>query len=173
MDVRRTLALALVVPLLLAGCSEDEPEPKMPDPSPTASEPSPSPTETETAEAESAEDFIRRWQAASDEMQVTGETAEYDAMTPNCKACQGFVASVREVYDAGGRAEFAGTEITRIQRSEQKPPTYDVSMNVPETVIYRSDDGEPDRLPPGKTTIRVILDKTKSEWLVSYFGIVS
>ena len=85
MDVRRAVALALVVPLLLAGCSEDEPEPKMPDPTPTSSEPSPSPTESETVEAESAEEFIRRWQAAGDEMQVTGDTTEYDAMTPRCR----------------------------------------------------------------------------------------
>ena len=60
MHVRRALALAVVGPLLLAGCTGDpEPTPKIPDP--TSSSPTPSPTDSETPEAESAEEFIRRW----------------------------------------------------------------------------------------------------------------
>src|SRR5688500_905976 len=110
MHVRRALALAVSVPLLLAGCTDDpEPTPKIPDP--TASSSPPSPTETETPEAESAEDFIRRWVEAGDEMQVTGETDEYDGMTPKCRPCQAFVENVSEVYSAGGNAEFAGSKI--------------------------------------------------------------
>ncbi len=60
MHVRRALALAVVGPLLLAGCTGDpEPTPNIPDPTPSSS--SPTATESETPEAESAEDFIRRW----------------------------------------------------------------------------------------------------------------
>src|SRR6478736_10431719 len=110
MHVRRTLALTLAVPVVLAGCTDDpEPKPKIPET--TSSSPTPTPTESETPEAESPEDFIRRWVKVGDEMQKTGKTAEYDAMSPNCKACQGFVDSVEEVYGAGGSAEFAGTRI--------------------------------------------------------------
>ena len=67
MHVRRALALTFVVPLVLAGCS-DEPEPTPQMPEPTTSSPTPTATESETPEAESAEEFIRRWQAAADEM---------------------------------------------------------------------------------------------------------
>jgi len=171
MDVRRTLALALVVPLLLAGCTEDEPEPKMPDPPSTSSEPSPSPTETETAEAESAEDFIRRWVAIGDEMQVTGDTAGYDAMTPRCRPCQSFVKNVEEVYEAGGSAEFAGSEIVDINLVGRKPSTLDVTKDLPDTVIHEGN-GEQRTLPGGRTTIRVTLGKSGGEWVVTHFVIV-
>jgi len=172
MHVRRSLALAVVAPLLLAGCTDDaEPTPKMPDP--TTSSSTPTPTESETPEAESAEDFIRRWVEAGDQMQVTGETDEYAAMAPNCQPCQGFVTSVEDVYSAGGSAEFAGTRVTDIRRYASNPPTYDVSQNVPETVIHHGDSGKTETLPAGKTRIRVILKRAKSEWLVTYFGILS
>ncbi len=76
MHVRRALALTVLAPLLLAGCSDGDPEPsptpKMPDPTSA----SPSPTESETPEAESAEDFIRRWQAAADAMRRSGDAKE-------------------------------------------------------------------------------------------------
>ena len=87
MHVRRALALTLAVPVLLAGCSDDpEPKPKIPET--TSSSPTPTPTESETPEAESPEDFIRRWAGAGDEMQVTGETAEYDACSRRCRPCK-------------------------------------------------------------------------------------
>jgi hypothetical protein len=170
--VRRTLALALTVPALLAGCSDDpEPTPKIPEP--TSSSPTPTPTESETPEAESPEEFIRRWVKAGDEMQVTGETAEYANMSPKCKACQGFVESVEEVYSAGGSADFAGTRITGIKRYASDPPTYDVSQRVPETTIRRTEGGQTQTLPGGSTRIRVILKKSKADWQVTYFGILS
>nr|WP_300046928.1 hypothetical protein [uncultured Nocardioides sp.] len=172
MHVRRALALTLAVPALLVGCSDDpEPKPKIPET--TSSSPTPTPTDSVTPEAESPEDFIRRWVEAGDEMQVTGETAEYDGMSPNCKACQGFVDSVEEVYDAGGSAEFAGTRITGIKRYASDPPTYDVSQRVPETTIRRGDSGETQTLPGGSTRIRVILKKSGADWQVTYFGILS
>ena len=115
MHVCRALALTAVVPLLLAGCSDDpEPQPKMPDP-PASS--SPTPTASETVEAESAEEFIRRWQAEADSMQVTGRTKRFLALGPNCEACHAFAENVKSVYEAGGHAEFDGTEIRAIKRS--------------------------------------------------------
>lgn len=171
MHVRRALALTAVVPLLLAGCSDDpEPQPKMPDPPPSSS---PSPTASETVEAESAEEFIRRWVKAGDEMQVTGDTAEYAAMSPDCKPCQGFVSSVEDVYSNGGSADYAGTRITDIKRYAADPPTFDVGQSVPETVIRQGESGEVERLPAGDTRIRVILKRDKSDWFVTYFGILS
>ncbi len=168
MHIRRALALALAVPLLLAGCSDDpEQTPKMPDP--TSS--SPSPTDSETPEVESAEDFIRRWVEAGDEMQVTGETDEYDAMTPKCKPCQSFVDNVREVYDNGGSAEFAGSKILQIKRVGDAPPTYDLAKDLPETKIHRPN-GKTETLPGGRTTIRVTLGKEQGRWVVNHFGIL-
>ncbi|MBD3944035.1 hypothetical protein [Nocardioides ganghwensis] len=170
MHVRRALALTLAVPALLAGCSDDpEPTPKIPEP--TSSSPTPSPTESEEPEAESPEEFIRRWVEAGDEMQVTGETAEYDRMTPECRPCQDFVANVEQVYENGGSAEFAGSTIVDLERMAGNPPTYNLTKDIPETVILRPS-GETQTLPEGRSTIRVTLGKVEGEWVVTHFAIV-
>lgn len=170
MHVRRALALALSVPLLLAGCSDDpEPTPKMPDPTTTSS--TPTPTETETAEAERAEEFIRRWVEAGDEMQVTGETEDYSSMTPDCRPCQAFVGNVEEVYADGGRAEFAGSKIIQIKRVGDAPPTYHLTKDLPETVIRRGD-GDVETLPSGRTTLNVTLGRKAGRLVIAHFTVL-
>ncbi len=69
-------------------------------------------------------------------MQVTGETAEYDALTPRCQACQAFVDRSTRSTTAVERSEFAGAEIVAIIRAARK--TSHVRRDrwiVPETVI--------------------------------------
>jgi hypothetical protein len=171
MHVRRTLALAVTVPLLLAGCSDKaEPTPKMPDPRTSSS--SPTPTESETPEAESAEEFIRRWQAASDEMQVTGETQSYLDVSPQCAACKSLADNVEDIYDGGGRIEFDGSTIVRLKPSGAKPPTYDVDLSIAETLIYRADQPKPQTLPAGEMSIRVTLKKVHDSWTVTHYGVL-
>ncbi len=109
MHVRRALALALAVPLLLAGCTEEEPTPNIPDP--TTSSPTSPPPESETPEAESAEDFIRRWVEASDEMQVTGETADYSSYDREIASRADSCADrVEQIYDAAERFVCEGLD---------------------------------------------------------------
>ncbi|WP_210438820.1 hypothetical protein [Nocardioides xinjiangensis] len=175
MHVRRALALILAVPLLIAGCSDGEPTteptPKMPEPS--SSSPTPTPVEAETPEAESPEDFIRRWVKAGDEMQVTGETATYEALVEDsCKACKTFVKSVEKVYASDGTVEFAGSTINSIRSRKGKPPTFQVTKTLPETVIKRGPSAEPEVLPAGRTTLLVILKRRSDQWSVSYYGIL-
>ncbi|MCY4726800.1 hypothetical protein NYO98_10980 [Nocardioides sp. STR2] len=172
LHVRRALALTLTVPLLLAGCSDDpEPQPKMPET--TSSSPTPTPTESGTPQAESPEDFIRRWVRAGDEMQVTGETAEYESLVDGtCKACISFVESVKDVYSNGGSVDFAGSEVNAIKRREPKPPTFALTKTLPRTVIRRQQGSQPEVLPPGRTTLLVILKQKPDGWAISYYGIL-
>lgn len=170
MSVRRTLvatALAPLVGLALAGCQEAEPSPKMP----ATSAASPTPTETETAEQESPEEFIRRWVAASNEMQITGRTSDYSEISASCQACRRFVERVDEVYAAGGYAEFDGATITKLVRVGKRPPTFDVSQTVPRTVIHHAD-GRVEEFPAGSTTIRVSLGRARGTWVVNHFGVL-
>src|SRR6188472_2476256 len=110
MHVRRTLALTLAVPVVLAGCTDDpEPKPKIPET--TSSSPSPTPTESETAQAESPEDFIRRWQEAADEMARTGQTAAFMRLSKGCQACITYAEQVSDVFDKGGEVSFKGSEV--------------------------------------------------------------
>ncbi|HEX5916876.1 MAG TPA: hypothetical protein VFY76_03435 [Nocardioides sp.] len=171
MHVRRVLALALAVPVLLAGCSDDpEPTPKIPEP--TSSSPTPTPTESETPQAESPEDFIRRWQAAGDEMQRTGETAAYLEISPDCAACRSLANDVDDIYAGGGRIEYDGAKVVRIKPAGTQPPTFDVGLRLPATVIYRGPSGESDTLPPGKMTIRVTLKEAREGWTVTRYGVL-
>ncbi len=104
MRVRRVVGVVLVVVLatgLSAGCQSAEPKPKMPRVTESAS---PAPAESSPPESESAEEFIRRWQAAGDEMQVSGETDKYRALGPNCKPCTGFADAVAQIYANGVQA---------------------------------------------------------------------
>jgi hypothetical protein len=172
MHVRRALALTLAVPVLLAGCSDDEPAPTPKIPEPTSSSPTPTEAATEEPEAESPEEFIRRWQAAGDEMQRTGDTSAYLRISPKCQACRSLAESVDDIYADGGRIEFAGAEVVRIRSAGAKPPTYDVGLRLPETVIYRSAAGDSETLPPGSMTIRVTLKEARGNWTVTHYGVL-
>lgn len=172
MHVRRAVALAAVVPLLLAGCSDEaEPTPKIPELTSSSPSPTATATESETPEAETAEDFIRRWVEAGDEMQVTGETAEYDAMSPKCTPCQAFIANVEDVYGNGGSADFSGSKIVQIKREGDAPPTFALTKDVPKTTINRPN-GTIETLPSGRTTLVVTLGRNaKDAYVVTHYAI--
>lgn len=173
MHVRRALALSVLAPLLLAGCSDGDPEPSPTPKMPESTSSSPSASESETPEAESAEDFVRRWVQAGDEMQVTGKTDEYSSMAPKCVPCQAFVKNVRDVYDNGGSAEFAGSKLVQLKLEDDAPPTLVLTKDVPKTTIHRAD-GSTEVLPAGRTTLVVTLGRDSNKnYVVTQFAIRS
>ena len=166
MHVRRTLALALAVPLLLAGCSEDpEPRPKMPDPTPTSSEPSP--TESESAKAESPEDFIRRWSDALREMQATGETAEFRALGPRCASCNSTADRVEQIYQAGGAIEWDGWDIVRVSARGDSDTDFVVLENSAPTRFRESKRAPWQTLNGGRTRHLVELERAGDSWVIA------
>ena len=166
MLVRRALALALVVPLLLAGCSEDEPEPKMPDPPPTSSEPSPSPTETETPEVESAEDFIRRWSDGLRRMQVTGDSQEFRSLGPTCESCLETADRIDQIYQSGGVIEWDGWTVLSIEPIGNSTREYRLLEESAPT-RFRDSAGAPwKRLEGGRTPHVIELDPVGDSWVV-------
>ena len=169
MHVRRTLALALAVPVLLAGCSEEpEPTPKIPEP--TSSSPTPTPTVSETPEAESPEDFVRRWVKVGDEMQTTGDAGEFKRLSRKCQACADVVEQVESIYSSGGSIEFAGTKVGRLKRTASDPPTFHLDLNTPETII-RSESGAIDqRLPAGVGKYVLTLNGEPGDWYVAAYA---
>lgn len=170
MSVRRWLAAALLVPLALASaCTGDDPVPKMP--TPTTSEPTSEPTETETPEAETAEEFVRRWQAVSDAMQLSGDTEEFLAMAYKCKACGDFADAVEDIYSNGGSVDAKASTISMISRQSDAPPTFDMWLQSAKTVV-RKGDGSVERLPGGRQGLRVILNRRSGAWYVTYYGVL-
>ncbi|WP_139227590.1 DUF6318 family protein [Nocardioides alpinus] len=164
MHVRRALALALVVPLLLAGCSEEpEPTPKIPDP--TSSSPSPTATESETPEAESAEDFIRRWADALQEMQATGETGPFRELGPACESCSETADRVEQIYAAGGAIEWDGWTILSIEENGASDEFRVIERSAP-TRFRESSDAPWKRLDGGRTPHVIQLESAGTSWLV-------
>ena len=168
MSVRRALALAAALPLLVAGCSEDDPEPKMPDPSPSSS--SSTPTAEPTKEQESPEDLIRRWVEVGDQMQRTGEVAEFRRLSRNCQACAQVVDEVRTIYAGGGSIDFDGSQVSLLKRVAPDPPTFHLNLATAETVIRTADGAVDRRLPSGEGLYVVILNGRPGQWHVANYA---
>lgn len=158
MLVRRALALA-VVPLLLAGCSEEEPTPKMPDP--TTSSSTPTPAESATPEAESPEDFIRRWVEANTEMQNTGDVAPYVALSRRCKPCNATADRVKEIYARGGFVETRGWIVKRVidRTGSTGAPVLDLRVSSSPTKFQESAGSQTQSLEGGAIVMRVRLTR--------------
>ena len=112
--VRRALAAACLLPLLLAGCSDAAPTPAIPDQ--TTSSPSPSADETETGPVEptlppeaegdgkaAAAAFVEHYFQFINYAQATGDTAGLKKLgLPSCEACNGGLEFIDEIYERGG-----------------------------------------------------------------------
>lgn len=168
----RGIVLALLGAALLGGCS-DGGRPVSSRSATTGSTAAPEPQASSTGRSRDASpvDVVRRWVAVGDAMQVSGDTAEYAAMTPRCRPCHAFVSNVDAVYSNGGSARFAGSRIVAIDLEDDAPPTVVVTKDVPRTVIVRPN-GAREVLPPGRTTLVVTLARGPSgDYLVDHFVI--
>lgn len=166
MHVRRTLAAAALVPLLLAGC-QDDPEPIIPEP--TASEtptPTESPSESEVAEEESAEEFIRRWQAVTLEAHNTGDTDEYRSLGLNCRPCRDFADQIERIYGDGGSIELEKLRVLRVVRASGEADEYRVTRLAGATRVLDASGNETQRFEGGRETIQVFLKETGAGWRV-------
>jgi hypothetical protein len=165
--VRRTLALALAVPALLAGCSDDpEPTPKIPEP--TSSSPAPTPTESETAEAESPEEFIRRWQAAALKAQNEGDTTEYRAFGPKCKPCSEFADQVDRIYADGGAVRLASLRVVSV-KSAGGADQFRLTRVLGRTRVLNDEGEEQQSFEGGREVLSVFLAPDGQEWSIENF----
>jgi hypothetical protein len=166
MHVRRALALTAVVPLLLAGCSEEEPEPRMPDP-PSSSSTTPSPTPSETVEAESAEDFIRRWADVMREMQASGDTEEFRDLGPDCESCTATADRIEAIYAGGGSVEWDGWTILDVGPNGESPDEYRVKVLSAPTRYRETAGGTWQTIEGGRSTRLLQLKQVDGGWLIA------
>lgn len=158
----RALALFVVVPLLLAGCSQDVPTPQFQDPTPSAT-----PTASQAPERESARDFIRRWAEAEAEMENTGQTEEYRALSTGCRACADLADLVEKYYRAGGYVHWDGWDIRSVtRRGRSDDPSYLVKVvSAPTTYATRAG-GDAKSFPGGKGLHLLTLRPVERGWIV-------
>lgn len=158
-------AAAVVLAATLVGCEEGDPEPKI---SPGSSV-SPSPTASSAApEEESPEAFIRRWAQLETEMQNTGDTSAYRAVTAACQPCTRTADLVDEFYSAGGFIRTDGRTVESLRRLgvAKDAVSYQVRMRSAPTEYKERADGELRTFPGGVSDYRVELVRKRSEWHV-------
>ncbi|MDO9456597.1 hypothetical protein [Nocardioides sp.] len=165
--------------LTLPGCGDPKPDPDDPTsepPSSTTTEPvsdPPTSTTTPEPEPETAEDFIRRWHQAGDQMQVTGETAEYLALGLDCTPCSETAEIVAKYYAAGGFIQYGGTIVTRIRRVGRVDGAveFEVDRTSAPTRYKETASGPIKKFAGGDDRIRMKITKTAGEWHVLDVGL--
>ena len=166
MVVRRILAGALLAPLLvLSACGGDDTSVADPPVAPT----SPSTSAAHPPHRESAKAFIRRWAKAEQDMENTGETAEYAKLTPGCTACQTLIKQVKKFYAAGGYIKWQGLQVLNVERqgSTNGSTSYAITTNSTPTTYRESADGPTRTLKGGVTKELVSLKWVDGEYVVT------
>lgn len=188
--VRRALAVACLLPLLLAGCSDAEPTPQIPDP--TTSSPSADETETGPVEptlppeaegdgAEAAEAFVSYYFAMVDHARATGMTAPLrEIALDSCGTCEGVIDVINQVSENKGTIA-GGDQTVREMQLRQLGGVEGVStfrgtaqVDSTEQTIQGSGDSELDGIyPPGTLKVSVLVVKGKQGWRFAEWSVIS
>lgn len=167
MHVRRALALAAALPLLLVGCSGGkEPAAKMAGPSPSASSSSPTAEPTREPEKVGPKEFIRRWAYIEREMQETGETAEYLQVSRGCRACADIAALVERRYAAGGLVAWSGWRIQSIEPRRSGGMEFLVRVRSAPFMYKESAEGRIKTLRGRLEAYRITVERSRASWVV-------
>lgn len=187
--VRRALAAACVLPLLLAGCSEAQPTPEMPDPttsSPTATETESGPIEpTLPPEAqgdgvEAAEAFVTYYISVIDYAQESLRPAmmrQFSAQT--CSACFGVIDLITKVERNGGGVDGGTHTIRSLEAEELGVPGDNAAFRAVAAVRTTRQDitksgvkGLDGTLPPQRLKYGFVLLRDQDGWRVSEWEVL-
>lgn len=156
MRLRTSFALLLGSAMLLTGCASEEPEPKF-------AEPSASPSVVK--KEETAEEFIRRWLEVEREMQTSGETTEYRAITKGCESCARLADRMEDIYEDGG---WVKPGKTTVQRTEDKGSnTHLVWTKAEPSTHSLSSKGPEGSFSGGESLYEVYLVKQDQQWTLA------
>ena len=152
----------LAICLMLTACAAED------DPTPIFAEPTAPPDVTTTAqpEKETVEQFLDRWAEEGREMQNSGETASYRALTDDCEPCTSFADQVDEFYSAGGFIETEGQRITAVERDGKTnlAVAYNVRAETSPTEYRESSDTQNETLAGGTVLYRIHLKRENNDW---------
>lgn len=187
----RFLAPVLGLTLLLGACGSDDSPKAEADPTPSGSssaspsgsespsasdvaDPSSSPVPTKAPAGETAEEFIKRWFALEVQMERTGDTAAYVALTRRCEACRQTAATVEKIYTAGGYVRPEGKAVTKIVElpSVQGTKTFETTVALKPTTYVNYPGAKPGRFTGGRPTYQISLAEPSGDqgWTVVDFA---
>jgi hypothetical protein len=164
MSVRRSLALALVAALVLAGC-QDEPEPRF-DPPSESSSPS-DPATSDEPEAQTAEEFIEEWFRVNTHMQNTGDAEAFLGISPACRPCRDLADQVTGFYRAGGFIRIEFQDVISIRRLSDTE--FLANVDAATTRYKRSASDKAQTLPGGPNEYRIKLGRVRGTWEMREF----
>jgi hypothetical protein len=178
--VGRWVATAVVVPLLVAGCSDD-PEPKFePSPSPSPSESTSEPAEPKAWEVKSeagAVAFAKHWIEVFNEAKSTGDTAELEEMSAEtCTSCTNFVNFLNQLYGHGGRFESTGWHVKEVSDPVSlRGSKAGVSMRIRQSPerVHRANPPEVEHFPGGLVTYSAGLEWRNGNWVMTRLDLMT
>lgn len=172
---RHLYAAALVAALTLgvSGCGDD-PKPRFADPtsdpprSSTAAAVTDSPTSTATAQPkpESAKAFIRRFGDLERDMQNSGDSQAYRAVSAGCEGCDNLADLVDRYYSAGGSISWEGWKVRTFRRYDVRSGAYLLVVNSAPTVYTEAANEPEQRLQGGVSQYVFDLRRDGLTWLV-------
>lgn len=180
--VATTIATLALAPL--AECTQDVPPQAAPTSKTTTPPTAPTPTvdpdaprvsigpgETVPLPGKGAEpeDVIRQWLAGLNELQVTGASRTFTALsTASCEYCSEFDQDVADVYAAGGRVESGPPTLTSITTTDHQGLfVYVLKYNATPMKVWETDKAAPMSFPGGPAELLLGLEPTVDGWLVN------
>ena len=173
--VRRWVAIAVVVPLLVSGCSDD-PEPTFEEPTET---PSPTETTSEPSEPEAWEvrskagayEFVEHWVQTLNLSGAAGNTDELAALSrSSCGTCANLIEYIDEVYGEGGSIRGRGWDVVQMGEiaggASLSRPTIATRIRQGAQVVHRTGPSETLRVPPETVSMSFSL-RWDSGWTVA------
>lgn len=178
-------AVAVTVPVLVDGCTQDtgpKPSPlpsttKSASPTSTAPTPPVMPAEAKGTSAKSAKAFARHYVDLINFSSKSGDTATLDAASdPACESCAAISKNIRDIYDAGGSITSHGWKLRSATLVPQQPksrPILDLGIiQAPERVV-RASGQAPKRFPGGKQPMTMHLIMRQNAWVVARLDLVT
>jgi hypothetical protein len=166
--MRGSVVHLLLVALLVAGCSGADPQasPETTSSPPVTTSAEPSPSASEPAKHETAREFLENWPIVEHRMFVTGDTAEYRAMTVGCDPCSRLADRIEGFYANGGWVKtqpWAILSLTQLGTSRTEP-TFQLKLNAGPTRYLAKADDKVQRLDGGSLVYKAYLVRDEGRW---------
>lgn len=169
--MRGSVVHLLLVALLVAGCSGADPQasPETTSSPPVTTSAEPSPSASEPAKHETAREFLENWPIVEHRMFVTGDTAEYRAMTVGCDPCSRLADRIEGFYANGGWVKTQPWVVVDLRKvaGAGSRQTFEVAARIGPARVKESASEPVTRLEGGQPVLRTVVERKRDLWLIT------